>query len=104
MAETHELIHELADRIINPTGYPDDPEESDRRAARRDSLEAHIHEAVVLGRSPLSIEERIADLEDTVGRLENDAVMDDDFADLTRDVSTLEDRVQDIENNIELED
>lgn len=41
-----DAIHEVADAAINPEGYADDSEESDRRAERRDRLESTITDAV----------------------------------------------------------
>lgn len=37
-----EAAHELADAAMNPTGYADDSDESDRRAAKRDALESAL--------------------------------------------------------------
>lgn len=37
-----ELAHEIADLVVNPTGYADDNEEADRRRARRSKLETAI--------------------------------------------------------------
>lgn len=40
-------IREAADAAVNPNGYADDPDESDRRALKRARLEAALVAVVV---------------------------------------------------------
>ncbi len=46
MTDLQEAVHEAADLAVNPTGYADDPDETDRRAHLRDQLEAALHATI----------------------------------------------------------
>lgn len=46
MEALNEAIHEVADLAVNPSGYADDPDESEKRAERRDKLEVALRNVV----------------------------------------------------------
>lgn len=47
--ELAELVHEVADLVVNGNGYADDPAVTEARWVRRDALESAISGVVSLG-------------------------------------------------------